>query len=111
MNDRDLRFTLEQAQRALPAEGAERWSEVFRRGTLRVGLYAPRGEDRQQPHRQDELYVVMAGRGRFERAGERVPFGPGDVLFVPAGVCHRFLDFSDDLAVWVVFYGVEGGEA
>lgn len=35
----------------------------------------------------------------------------GDVLFVPAGVEHRFEDFSDDLAGWVVFYGPEGGEA
>ena len=38
-------------------------------------------------------------------------FGCGDVLFVPAGVVHRFEDFSDELVVWVVFYGPEGGEA
>ena len=37
-------------------------------------------------------------------------FGPGDLLFVPAGVEHRFEEFSDDLAVWVVFYGPDGGE-
>jgi quercetin dioxygenase-like cupin family protein len=34
-----------------------------------------------------------------------VGFGPGDLLWVPAGVVHRFKDFTDDLAVWVVFFG------
>jgi mannose-6-phosphate isomerase-like protein (cupin superfamily) len=41
---------------------------------------------------------------------ERVAFGPGDLLFVPAGVAHRFEQFSDDLLVWVLFYGPQGGE-
>ena len=53
----------------------------------------------------------MHGRGAFTFGGERVKFGPGDVLFVPAGVVHRFEDFSDDFVVWVLFYGPEGGEA
>jgi len=38
-------------------------------------------------------------------------FGSCDMLFVPAGLEHRFVDFTDDLAVWVVFYGPEGGES
>jgi mannose-6-phosphate isomerase-like protein (cupin superfamily) len=40
----------------------------------------------------------------------RLRFSPGDLLFVWAGVEHRFEEFTDDLAVWVVFYGPEGGE-
>jgi mannose-6-phosphate isomerase-like protein (cupin superfamily) len=52
----------------------------------------------------------VQGRGSFASGGERQPFGPGDVLFVAAGVEHRFEDFTDDLTVWVVFYGPEGGE-
>ena len=44
------------------------------------------------------------------RGAERVPFGAGDMLFVPAKMEHRFEDFSADLAVWVMFYGPEGGE-
>jgi hypothetical protein len=32
----------------------------------------------------------------------RVPFGPGDLLFVAAGTEHRFEDFTEDLGVWVV---------
>ena len=81
------------------------------RGTLRVGLYAPRDTDPQQPHDQDEVYVVMSGRGTFRNGPVSHPFQPGDVLFVPAGVSHVFEDFSDDLYVWVVFYGPHGGEA
>ena len=64
-----------------------------------------------KPHTRDELYVVVAGRGAFVCEGERKAVGCGDALFVPAGAVHRFEDFSDDLAVWVMFYGAEGGEA
>ena len=41
---------------------------------------------------------------------ERQRFGPADALFVPAGMTHRFEDFTDDLAIWVMFYGPVGGE-
>ena len=63
------------------------------------------------PHTRDEVYVVVQGTGQFLNGEVRHPFGPGDLLFVPAGVVHRFESFSDDLAVWVIFYGPEGGEA
>ena len=49
--------------------------------------------------------------GTFVCDGERTAFETGDALFAPAGAVHRFEDFSDDLAVWVMFYGAEGGEA
>ena len=54
--------------------------------------------------------MVASGRGTFVHGGQRTEFGPGDLLFVPAGVVHRFEDFGDDLALWVIFYGPEGGE-
>jgi mannose-6-phosphate isomerase-like protein (cupin superfamily) len=82
----------------------------FRYGSMSIELYQPHQQDFQQPHLQDEIYVVATGRGIFFREGERVPFGPNDVLFVPAGMDHRFEHFTDDLAVWVIFYGPEGGE-
>lgn len=50
------------------------------------------------------------GTGTFVRDGERRRFGPGDVIFVPAAMTHRFEDFSEDFATWVVFWGAEGGE-
>lgn len=95
----------------LPALGGARSIELFRHGTLTVKLYAPRGSDPQTPHSQDELYVIVSGTGRFRRGADETPFGPGDVLFVPAGEEHRFLQFTGDFATWVFFYGPEGGEA
>lgn len=95
---------------ALPGAGGERFVTLFRHGTLEVELYAPRGHDPQQPHRRDEVYIVAAGHGHFVRGEERVSFGVGDFLFVPAGMTHRFEEFSDDLTVWVLFYGPDGGE-
>jgi mannose-6-phosphate isomerase-like protein (cupin superfamily) len=64
----------------------------------------------QTPHEQDELYVVFSGSGEFLLNGERMNFTAGDVLFVPAGVEHRFENFSDDFVTWVIFYGPKGGE-
>jgi mannose-6-phosphate isomerase-like protein (cupin superfamily) len=83
---------------------------MFEHGSLVVELYAPRGTDLQTPHSRDELYVVVHGRGTFYDGTTRRGFAPGDLLFVAAGVTHRFEEFSDDLAVWVVFFGPEGGE-
>ena len=94
----------------LPGPGGRRWEVLFEHGTLEVEIYAPRGKDPQQPHTRDEVYVVMSGSGQFVNGDERHPFGMGDVLFVPAGVVHRFEDFSDDFATWVFFYGPEDGE-
>ncbi len=83
---------------------------VFEHGSLQVKMYRPDAVDRQKPHSRDELYVIARGSGRFSNGGEFHPFQAGDVLFVPAGVEHRFEAFSDDFCVWVMFYGPEGGE-
>ncbi len=91
--------------------GTERYVVNLSHGTLETGVYAPRGHDPQAPHERDEVYVVMRGSGAFVRGDAREPFAEGDLLFVPAGMAHRFEDFSDDLALWVVFYGHRGGEA
>jgi mannose-6-phosphate isomerase-like protein (cupin superfamily) len=107
----DHRLAVLQALERLPGPGGERYVELFQHGTLSVELYAPRGHDPQRPHTRDEVYVVVQGSGQFRNGDTRHAFGPGDLLFVPAGVVHRFEDFTDDLAVWVIFYGPEGGEA
>ncbi len=74
-------------------------------------IYAPRGSDPQQPHTRDEIYFVAAGRGEYVCGETRTAFSPTDLLFAAAGEVHRFENFSDDLVVWVLFYGPEGGEA
>ena len=104
------KFRWQDGMDRLPGPNGERFSVLFEHGTLKLEVYAPRGTDPQQPHTRDELYIVVQGSGAFVVGTERLDFGPGDALFVPAHVTHRFEDFSDDLVVWVVFYGVEGGE-
>lgn len=101
------KFSPEDCAARLPAD---RYFVALNRGTLEVGLYAPQGTDPQQPHDQDECYVILEGEGRFMMGDETVAFQPGDFLFVPAGVPHRFLDFDESFKAWVMFYGPEGGE-
>jgi len=110
-SEQGSRFTLEQAQRLLPPAGTHpRSAAVHQHGSMLLKLFAPRGHDPQPPHTRDELYFVAAGSGWFVNGERRHRFETGDALFVAAGVPHRFEDFSGDLAVWVVFYGPEGGE-
>jgi mannose-6-phosphate isomerase-like protein (cupin superfamily) len=71
---------------------------------LELGVYvlvAPE-PDRQQPHEDDEVYVVLEGSGTLEIEGERVDLGEGRACFVPAGADHRFVGY-EQLAVLVVF--------
>ncbi len=96
----------------IPDEKADkRFFYPIHNGSMRVGLYAPRGHDPQQPHTQDELYIIAAGTGSFIKGDETRAFKTGDVIFVEAGILHRFEDFSDDFVTWVVFWGPEGGES
>lgn len=106
-----FRISLEDARKALPGPNGERYAVLLERGELEVELYQPQGVDPQQPHRRDEVYIVVAGSGTFVVGNERMTFGPGDFLFAPAGAVHRFEYFSRDLTVWVIFYGPEGGDA
>lgn len=89
----------------------QKFVRLFRHGTLEVEYYQPEKVDLQQPHDRDEVYVVISGTGWFVNGETRHRFEPGQVLFVPAGVVHRFEDFTDDFATWVIFYGPLGGEA
>lgn len=88
----------------------ERYVEALAHGSMRVGLYAPVARDPQSPHSQDELYIVLSGGAEFVRADESELCVAGDVLFVAAGVAHRFLHPSSDFSAWVVFWGPKGGE-
>jgi mannose-6-phosphate isomerase-like protein (cupin superfamily) len=71
---------------------------------LEVGVYvlvAPE-PDRQQPHADDELYVVLEGSGLLEIEGRSIPLDEGHAAFVPAGADHRFSAY-EQLAVLVIF--------
>jgi len=71
---------------------------------LELGVYvlvAPEA-DRQQPHEDDEVYVVLEGSGSLEVEGERADLREGQAVFVPAGADHRFVGY-EQLAVLVIF--------
>jgi len=104
-----FRVSVAEAERA-PVPAGRRSATVLAHGSMEVRWYAPVGVDAQTPHDRDELYVVHRGTGWFVNGAARHRFGPGDVLFVPAGVEHRFEEFSEGFATWVVFYGPIGGE-
>jgi mannose-6-phosphate isomerase-like protein (cupin superfamily) len=108
--DRSRVIRLVEAQAGIPGPGGEHSVSFLQRGTLNVKLSLPVPPNQQTPHAQDEIYVVIRGRGVLVHDGERDPFESGDLLFVAAGTEHRFEDFTEDLAVWVVFYGPRGGE-
>jgi len=104
-------LTVADAISRVPTADGKRFATIFEHGTLLVEIYAPRGIDPQQPHTRDEIYFVAAGSGEYVCGDSRTAFSATDLLFAAAGVEHRFEDFTDDLVVWVLFYGPEGGEA
>ena len=95
---------------ALPAAGQRRYQEICRSKHLSAGVYrlSPESADRQQPHLEDEIYFVLAGRARFTSGDETVDVSPGTVLLVLAGEMHRFYDITEPLEVLVVFGPAEG---
>lgn len=109
-SDRSGVIRLADAKAKIPTPTGERNVLVMKRGTLDIKLSLPLPPNAQTPHAQDELYVVLHGRGVLFHGGKRTPFETGDILFVAAGVEHHYEDFSSDLALWRIFYGREGGE-
>ena len=106
----NFQIRLADALKTIPTADGKLFQEVFTHGSLAIEIYRPEKQDFQQPHRRDEGYIVLSGSGFFRNEGERVAFSAGDFLFAKAGAAHRFEDFSDDFATWVIFYGPDGGE-
>jgi mannose-6-phosphate isomerase-like protein (cupin superfamily) len=111
-----MHLDLQSALRHLPLPATAAWPEgvwdktVCAHGTMSVIVFTPRGHDYQTTHAQDELYVVVRGSGVLLVGDTPHPFAAGDVLFVPAEVRHRFVEFTPDLVTWAIFWGPPGGE-
>jgi mannose-6-phosphate isomerase-like protein (cupin superfamily) len=84
---------------------ANPYAEVVRSGSLSAGIYRlGKGvADKQQPHGEDEVYVVLRGEAVLEIEGLRHPVRAGSLAYVPARADHRFVDIVDDLVTAVVF--------
>lgn len=112
-----MKFSLDEVLKPLPGPATPQephgvwYAQPFKYGSMRLVAYAPKIADTQTPHKQDELYFVMRGSGDFILENYRRPCAAGDALFVPAYKVHRFENFSDDFAVWAVFWGPPGGES
>ena len=106
----NYKITAEEALKKLQEQTEFPFTVMMKHGSMTIEYFAPKEIDTQTPHKQDEIYVIIKGHGIFYRNGERTFCKENDVLFVPAGMEHRFENFSDDFAVWVIFYGADGGE-
>lgn len=95
------------------ARSGDAYHEFLRLPALSAGLYVlpAGGRDPQRPHTEDELYVVTAGRARIAVGGEDRAVGPGSVVFVAAGVEHRFHGIDEELSVLVIFAPAESARA
>jgi mannose-6-phosphate isomerase-like protein (cupin superfamily) len=96
-------FDVEAVRRRLEAAGGG-YEVVFESPGLELGVYAlvaPEA-DRQQPHEEDEVYVVLSGRGMLEVEGVATPLEEGHAMFVPAGADHRFTGY-EGLSLLVIF--------
>jgi mannose-6-phosphate isomerase-like protein (cupin superfamily) len=111
-----MKVSLFQALARLPAAPTATYTQgapfvtMMAGGTMSVEVFAPKGEDLQQPHTQDELYFIQRGKGELVINGQRFDAEAGDAFFVAAGALHLFENFSEDFVTWVVFYGPHGGE-
>lgn len=86
-------------------QAGQAYREFLRVPVMSLGLFAvgPGHVDRQQPHEQDEVYLVVAGRAVLDIAGSRMPVAAGSIAYLPAGEPHRFVDVTEDLRVVAVF--------
>lgn len=107
-----MKFTMPQLQRQLQemkAKESSSYYEFLRNHTMSAGLYQLLAgeEDRQQPHTEDEIYVIVEGSASFLNGETVTQVAKGDVLFVAAHVVHRFFDITEDLTTLVIFAPAE----
>jgi mannose-6-phosphate isomerase-like protein (cupin superfamily) len=105
----EVKIGKDEAEKKLIEHFAHTKSEfisLLRHGDLEIEYYKPVETDKQTPHLKDEVYVIASGSGEFQLEDKNIVFDTGDVLFVQAGLEHRFVRFSDDFATWVIFFGM-----
>lgn len=103
-------FQVEESLSALKKSG-NLFAELFHDSNISIEIYKPDQEDLQAPHDRDELYMIISGTGDFRMKDEISQFKAGDLLVVSQGSPHRFENFTEDFATWVIFYGPKKVEA
>ena len=94
---------------SLQAASGKLFHEFLRVPALSAGLYVltAGSEDPQQPHKEDEVYYVIAGRSRFTCEGDEIAVEPGTTIYVATGDKHQFHDITEDLSILVFFAPAE----
>jgi len=101
-------FNLAEAEQHRQQSG-KRYLEFLRVAAMSAGVYVlPAGStDAQSPHKQDEMYYVVRGRARMQAGSEDQAVSEGSIIFVAAGVEHRFYEITDEVMVLVFFAPAE----
>lgn len=102
-------FDIEAAKKRVTVAGG--YEIVHKSRGLEIGVYAlvAPEPDRQQPHVDDEIYIVLEGSGVLDIEGEQVELREGHAVFVPAGADHRFSAY-EQLVVLVIFERARQGD-
>ena len=87
----------------------KRYFEFLRVPAMSAGIYTlpARGSDPQSPHKEDEMYYVVRGRAKMRAGMENHPVTAGSLIFVAAGVEHKFYEIEEELQVLVFFAPAE----
>jgi mannose-6-phosphate isomerase-like protein (cupin superfamily) len=90
-------------------QSGKRYLEFLRAPALSAGVYvlSAAGADAQSPHKEDEMYYVLRGRARMRAGSEDQAVSEGSIIFVAAGVEHRFYEIAEELTVLVFFAPAE----
>ena len=105
-----MKFTIKECLEKLPLPPDDIWQEgiyfttAFKRKDVSLEFFAPRGNDYQTMHEEDEFYFIVSGSGELIIGSEKFTCKVGDSFFVSAKTSHHFENFTEDFAVWAVFF-------
>jgi mannose-6-phosphate isomerase-like protein (cupin superfamily) len=105
-------WELTEVEAAQVASG-RRYHEFLTVPDLSAGLYVldAGATDEQSPHTEDELYYVLEGRAQVTVGDDVRDVVPGSLVFVAAGVFHKFHHITERLSLLVAFGPAEGSRA
>ena len=69
--------TISEAIEELKKETEQKFAVVMKHDAMSVEYFAPEKIDLQQPHMQDEIYVIVSGNSQLYRNGEIINSGKG----------------------------------
>lgn len=84
-------------------------SEAFSAGV--VVLDPGKGHERHTHPDSEEILYILSGEGEQTIAGEEQLVGPGEMVYIPAGVEHSTMNSSWEPLRFLAIYGPPGPEA